>query len=33
MQEQLKEEKVIGGLTDDLSMPSGYWHQKSGKCL
>jgi len=33
MQEQLKSEKVIEGLTDDLSMPSGYRHQKSGKCL
>lgn len=32
-QEKLKEEKVISGLTEDISMPSGYWHQKSGKCL
>lgn len=33
MQEQLKDEKVIGWLTNDLSMPSGYRHQKSWKCL
>jgi len=29
----LKDEKVIGGLTSDLSMPNWYRHQKSGKCL
>ena len=33
MQEQLEDEKVIGWLTEDLNMPSGYRHQKSGRCV
>ena len=32
-EEYLKEEKIIGGLTDDLLMPSGHWHQRSGTCV
>jgi hypothetical protein len=32
-EEKLKDEKVIVGLTEDLNMPSGYRHHRTGKCL
>jgi len=27
------QELVVLGLVADLSMPSGYWHRETGKCL
>ena len=31
--EILKDHKVLSWLTSDLSLPWGFWHDKTGKCL
>ncbi|MDP2104331.1 MAG: hypothetical protein Q8K26_05415 [Candidatus Gracilibacteria bacterium] len=28
-----KENHILSGLTSDFTMPGGYWHQETGKCL